>query len=348
MTRDNVGSVLVFRIGELGDTLASLPALNRIFKRHAGAKMILMTDAHPGEGWVSSWDVLKTTGMFSEVLFYRPPALMGLISRIRQIKPACLYYLAPTPRSKMQVWRDRIFFQIFCGISDVRGMAASDGWVGRRDARGAVALPAESERLLRLAGNGNADEKFAAPVGDLEKQKIDELWRASGLPLGGRVIALGPGAKKSASRWPLESYALLARRLLSSFPEVRLLVVGGGQEAAMGRFLAESVGPRAVSCAGALAVWESAEALRRCALFVGNNSGAMHLAALMNTRCVAVSSARDHAGIWDPQGEGHVVLRKNVPCSGCLLSDCHARALICLTSITVDEVFEACLSVLNE
>ncbi len=79
--------------------------------------------------------------------------------------------------------------------------------------------------------------------------------------------------------------------------------------------------------------------------YLGNDTGAMHLAAAMGRPCVAVFSAREWPGRWHPYGEGHKVLRFEVPCSGCRLEVCD-KELQCLKGIQVEEVYQACATML--
>lgn len=342
-----ISSVLVYRPGQLGDTLVSLPALEELRKRHGRARLTLLTDSHPGRGLVSSWEILSRTGIFSRVMFYRPASvwrgLLGLIWKIRRLRPELLYYLPPIPRTRVQMLRDRVFFRALCGIKESRGLAETSAW-GERDARGPVRLPSEAVRLMRIAGGAGPRRLSDVPARDAERSAVDLFWRESGIPRDALVIALGPGSNISAKRWPQERYAALARRLLSALPDAHLLIMGGPLDGELARDISSAAGGRARVAAGRLSVLQSAEALRRCALYVGNDSGVMHLAAAVGTRCVAIFSSRDHPGLWEPLGEGHAVLRKQVPCAGCFLSVCKEKALRCLTEISVDEVLSACLA----
>ena len=99
------------------------------------------------------------------------------------------------------------------------------------------------------------------------------------------------------------------------------------------------------SAAGELSVRESAALMEGAQFYLGNDTGAMHLAAAMGRPCVAVFSARDWPGRWHPYGEGHKVLRFDVSCSGCMLKICD-RELQCLKGIQVDQVYQACEGIL--
>ena len=57
-------------------------------------------------------------------------------------------------------------------------------------------------------------------------------------------------------------------------------------------------------------------------------------------------SALDWPGHWNPYGAGHTVLRRSVPCEGCLLKVCERERMRCLKEITVEDVVDACTTIL--
>lgn len=88
-------------------------------------------------------------------------------------------------------------------------------------------------------------------------------------------------------------------------------------------------------------MYESAAVLKRSRGYLGNDTGTMHLAAMVGVPCVALFSARDYPGQWEPYGHGHAVLRHETDCAGCMLEVCHERGNECLRLISEEEVFEA-------
>jgi ADP-heptose:LPS heptosyltransferase len=73
-------------------------------------------------------------------------------------------------------------------------------------------------------------------------------------------------------------------------------------------------------------------------LFIGNNSGPLHLAAALGKSTVSAMGPTD-SRLWAPAGEGHIVLKKEVSCSPCNRPVCEDHR--CMKLITVDEMFEA-------
>jgi heptosyltransferase-2 len=66
----------------------------------------------------------------------------------------------------------------------------------------------------------------------------------------------------------------------------------------------------------------------------------MHIAAAVGTRTVSVFSARDFPERWWPCGHGHIVLRRDAPCSPCFKEICD-RDLVCLKAIEEKDVLAA-------
>lgn len=333
--------VFIFRIGQLGDTLVALPALRRIRELHAGARLWLITNA-AATGNVSAWDVLRHTRLFEGVFFYessRPERLLQLALRCRTKRGRTLYYLSPA-RSRDQLRRDRLFFQWACGFQRIIGLDEQNAQ-SPRDASGQLrVLPRESDRLLQ-----SVDPAGTMPLPPHLFPPPSAVKRADaclGPVLGRPIIALGPGSKMPAKKWFLDRYIELCRRVVQRVPGVGFVVFGGPAERAEGEALLAALGtPHTVNLAGTTDIIESAAALQHCSLYLGNDTGTMHLAAAMGVPCVAIFTSRENRDSWHPLGDAHVILRRDLPCSGCMLERCEIERMRCLDLITVEDVWSA-------
>jgi ADP-heptose:LPS heptosyltransferase len=160
------------------------------------------------------------------------------------------------------------------------------------------------------------------------------------------LLAVGAGSKMPAKRWPRERFRELGRRLLAADPALHLLVVGGKEDAALGAALCAEWGVRSHNLAGRLSIHGSAAVLQRCRAYVGNDAGAMHLAGMAGIPCAALFSARDYPGQWEPCGAGHVILRHETECAGCMHTVCPYDNK-CLGLISVDEAERAVWKILR-
>lgn len=106
------------------------------------------------------------------------------------------------------------------------------------------------------------------------------------IPAGSPVLALGPIANWPGKEWPADYFAELARRLTASagpFAGGRVAVLGGPSSRARAEALFNALPPdRCIDLIG-VDLLTAYECLRRCMLFVGNDSGTMHLAAAAGT-----------------------------------------------------------------
>ena len=83
-------------------------------------------------------------------------------------------------------------------------------------------------------------------------------------------------------------------------------------------------------------------------LFIGNDSGPKHLAAMRGIPVVSVHSPRTNWSEWGQIDSG-VILSRRIPCAGCSVTAEHqcAKNLLCISSISVDNVYEAAISAAN-
>lgn len=204
--------------------------------------------------------------------------------------------------------------------------------------------------------------------GTVEREDL-ELWpdpqdeafarsflEAQGVAPDETVIALCPSAGHSAlKQWPLAHFLELARWLHEK-EGVRLLIVGGPGEEALGDAFEETLGPAAphsvINAVGKTTLRQMAALLRRCRCFVGNDAGPMHVASAMGVPTAALfgSSCQHRYGPW---GEGHRVVSHELPCSPCgrghnaeRCRRCIFDQPRCLTEITPEEVQRALMPLL--
>ncbi|MDZ7369967.1 MAG: glycosyltransferase family 9 protein [candidate division KSB1 bacterium] len=336
----DIKNLLVFHIGHLGDTIMILPSFWALRDAFPHGRFTLLTDRMDGEGYVNAAD-LFSSDFFAEIIIFSKSAdgdkrhlrsLVELWPKLRARRFEAVAYLTPSRRQKRQILRDRLYFRSL-GIGRLLGFRGFGPFTGE------MAKLHEAERILRRLS------KDGIPVGrisfDLLLNQADDaeaqkLLEEKGLSLDDEhCVAVAPFSKMQAKRWPMERYAALIERLIADFA-VFPIVLGGRDEKEQGDALI-NYWKTGLNAAG-LKVRATAALLRRCRSYIGNDTGAMHLAASVGVPCLAIFSARDEPYKWRPYGDGHIVLRREIECAGCLLTHCEHRS--CLMQITVDEATE--------
>ncbi|HXH70772.1 MAG TPA: glycosyltransferase family 9 protein, partial [Pyrinomonadaceae bacterium] len=156
---------------------------------------------------------------------------------------------------------------------------------------------------------------------------------------------VAPGSKWDSKIWAEERFAEVIAELIER-NDVFPIVFGGREDREKGNRLLRHWKSGA-NAAGELNIRQAAAALENCRLYLGNDTGTMHLAAAVETPCVAVFAAIDLPGRWHPHGENHTIFRKTVPCEGCLAPVCPFEKQ-CTTEITAESVLAACKKVLEK
>ena len=351
--------ILVFRIGQLGDTIVALPAMWLVRKHFPHAHIALLCDRHPGKSHVLASDLLRGAGIFDDYLSYpvarsgelmRRAHMAGLLATIRRGRFDTLVYLAPNNRKPEQIERDRRFFHL-AGIRNFIGMDGFERLELKQTGRPMKMMARESQLLLRrlaasdLRVEPEDESRFDLGLGPEDDATVSS-WTAHLPSDEGRVwVAVGPGSKMPAKRWPLRRFQEVVVDLIKEF-DIWPVVFGGEEDRVIGEWLLAQWG-RGYNAAGALDVRTAAAGLKRCALFVGNDTGTMHLAAAVGVPCVAIFSSREPPGIWFPAGEGHRVFRSEIECEGCELIECIELGNECLKRIGYDEVVAACRELIS-
>ena len=370
LRNDRAQRVLLYRLGSLGDTLIALPAFHLIARAFPTAERHLLTNLPIAAKAPPAAAVLDHTGLVHGYLRYTTGTrniaeLLRLAATIRRWRPDVLVYLAAA-RGLDAARRDQRFFRL-CGIRRQIGVPLTPAmqlnlFGGEASTTPDAELEPEASRLARnIAELGDAhlddpsswDLHLTPPEHDIAARAIGPEALSPGHPaLKNEIFAVSVGTKVQSKDWGRDNWRTLLSRLARAFPNRALLLAGSPEESdasdfAAADWLSNGGGP-IVNLCGRLTPRESAAAFARARLFIGHDSGPMHLAAAVGTPCVAIFAARNIPRQWFPYGAAHRILYHRVECAGCGLETCIEQQKKCILSITVDEVLAAIRSALEE
>jgi lipopolysaccharide heptosyltransferase II len=146
-----------------------------------------------------------------------------------------------------------------------------------------------------------------------------------------------PGAEYGpAKRWP--HFAEVAQEIAARFP-VQWILFGTAGDAAVGLEIAEKLGEKCVNRIGQTTLAELIDELSACDLLLTNDTGTMHLAALLRVPTVSIFGSTEPLRTG-PLGQGHRIFRHHVECSPCFLRECPLD-FRCMDAVTSAEVIAA-------
>jgi len=159
-------------------------------------------------------------------------------------------------------------------------------------------------------------------------------------------IGLCPSAEYGAAkRWFPERFAEVAAKI-SAQSSAQWILFGTENDMAIGDQIATAIGDHCVNRIGHTTLDQLIDELRECRLVLTNDTGTMHLAALLGVPVVAIFGSTEPR-LTGPLGDGHIILRHHVECSPCFLRECPID-FRCMKAVRSEEVADAVLSILGE
>lgn len=353
--------ILIYRVGSLGDTIIALPVFHKVCEAFPGADITLLTNQPIMAKAAALETVLGSDGyFFHRVLNYpsgtnNPKVLLALIRQIRALKIDIIINLATVriqdtlKATKRGNLRDHLFFRL-AGITTHIGFPKiKEDFILCIDPETGD-LEWEAKRLARrlevlgkidLNDNANWDMRFNPIELDAANQATASL--VAGQP----IIAVSAGTKVQANDWEEYNWQALILQLKNILQGWQLVIIGAPDEYDRADRCLEAWGGAGINLCGRTSPRVSGAVLQKAAIFIGHDSGPMHLAAAVGTPCVAIYSARNLPRRWFPRGDFNKIIYHRTDCASCRLDVCIEQKKKCILSISVDEVREAVISILK-
>ena len=196
--------------------------------------------------------------------------------------------------------------------------------------------------LLRRAGlvdNPRGEKFISLSVKAEAKRQAAERLTACGVRPGAARVAIGAGASYgSAKCWPPERFAHVANQLAQQF-DAQVLLFGTATETPVASAIAAGMNRPPIDLTGKTAIADLPALLSQCHLFIGNDSGAMHVAAAVGLPVVAVFGPTDPGGTA-PVTPRCTIVQEKPYCNPCFLRRCPTDHR-CMTRVSPDAVAAA-------
>lgn len=201
--------------------------------------------------------------------------------------------------------------------------------------------------MARHLGCDSALDDYTGLVGanDEQRQAAQRLLESAGASPGDSLAVLAPGAsaRRQHKAWRADGFAAAADALATCHGLAPVLLGGAGDREQADAICRLSHTP-IVNLVGGTTTGEALGVLAGCSLFVGIDSGLMHMAAALDLPVVALFGPTDPA-VTGPRCSISAIVRHDLPCSPCHDPACRHRE--CMDSIQPDEVLEAVGHVLS-
>lgn len=203
--------------------------------------------------------------------------------------------------------------------------------------------------LLRPLGIETKDKKLYMPLRLESEEWIQAILRQEGVGPRDKLLAIHPGASCPSKVWPEDRFARVADSLAEKYG-FKVLLVAGPKDLKKAEGVLKNIKHPVINLAGRTSVSQLASVLKRCSLFISNDSGPVHISSAVGTPVISIFG-RNQKGLspkrWGPTGLKDRIVHKEVGCIECLAHNC-VKEFACLKAISVDDVVGVADSILQD
>lgn len=337
--------ILIVRTDRIGDVLLSTPVIKALRQKYPQAYISMIVAPY-------ARDIVEANPYLDEVIIYDKDIKhkswmrsLKFASRLKKKRFDLSIILHPTNRMHL--------IAFLAGIPLRLGYNRKFGFLNnlRKTHTKQEGLRHEAEYNLDLLSDlevgGNARDLFM-PIKTESEQWAKDLLASNGIKETDKLLAVNPGASCPSKIWPADRFAQVAE-ILAERHNFRILIVAGAKDIPLANMVAQKLEGRALNLSGKTSLSHLASILKRCSLFISNDSGPVHIASSLGVPVISIFG-RNQPGLsprrWGPLGVRDKYLHKDVGCIQCLAHNCK-KEFACLKAISVEDVLPAAESILK-
>jgi heptosyltransferase-2 len=338
--------ILIVRTDRIGDVLLSTPVIKVLRDNYPYAYIAMMVSPY-------GKSIIEDNPYLDEVIVYDKDSKhkswarsLKFAQNLKKKKFDATIILHPTNRVHLLAF--------YSGIRRRIGYDRKHGFLLTDKIRHTKQLGEKHESeyaldLVRHLGIRVQDKDIFLALKPESETWAEELLDKQGIKKTDKLLAIHPGASCPSKIWPNERFAEVADRLIKKYG-FKVLVIGGPKDTALGQAVIKHMHQPAIDISGRTSVSQLASILKKCSLFISNDSGPVHIASCVGIPVISIFG-RSQKGLgplrWGPTGKKSKVVHKNVGCIECLAHNC-VKEFACLKAITVDDIIDAADSLLDK
>lgn len=329
--------ILIVRTDRLGDVILSTPVITNLRLFFPKSYIAFMCRPYTRE-------VVEGNPYLDEVIVYdkygKHKSIWGSIKftlQLRKKKFDWAVILHPTNRVHM--------ITFFAGIPFRIGWDKKMGWfltcklVHTKD-RGQKHELEYTLDILRNLGIPIREKKLYLPYNEQTDKFVGTILKEKGIKERDKFIVIHPSASCPSKRWPINYFIELIRLIRKEFPYKIVIISSDSEKEIASPIIKAHL--EVIDLRGKLTIAEISALLKRAELFISNDSGPVHIAAVWDTPLIVIFGRKD-PGLspqrWRPLNKQAVYLHKDVGCDKCKAHHCE-RSFLCLYAIKPQEVWE--------
>jgi len=342
-------NILIVKLSAIGDVVHTLPSLAALRKLYPKAHISWVVEE-------TSSDIISGHPHLDRIIVSRRKRWVKDLKKLHDIKTTITEI-----RSFVKTLRDREYDLVI----DFHGLFKSSmivllsggkrklGYDSMQELSGLFLnerIPEDMEKhaadryldFIRYLGADIDNPEFYIPIEEENKIRVEALLKANDIDIAEPFVAINPVAFWDTKLWEDDKFARLCDRIAKEL-RYKIVFTGSKGHGSIEQIQSMMTSP-SINLEGQTTLRDLAYLYSLSRLLITTDSGPMHIAAAVNTPTVALFGPTDPSRTG-PYGKGHIVVRKEMPCSPCFLKKCDTKK--CMKEIGVDEVFEAVKEIIN-
>jgi len=333
----NPQRILVIKLRYIGDVLLCTPILRALKQQFPSAHMTCLVN--PG-----TEEVLQHNPYLDDVLLVVRSGWLSQLQWLRGIRTRkfdCVIDLTDGDRAAL--------ITALTGAARTIGFNNEARWRGRLYSHcvsakyGSMPMVDYFSQALSFMGYEMSLGDPEVFVGEEEERSAWNLLETMNLA-GKPWVMIHPTARYPFKAWPPERFACLSDCLAEN--DLPVVLVGNQADQKTAHLIQNKAQLCPCSLVGQTTFLELAALMKHCALFVGNDSGPMHLAAAVGCPVLALFGP-SNPYVWGPKGNRVSVIYKGMECEQCYHAGCFRGEKSCMRMISVEEVYAKALDMLS-
>ena len=358
MLKSGIPRFIIFALPGLGDIVNFLPTLESLFKAYPLGRFDVLVMFR------STYEIMKAYPQINEVIFADFMNMSKIESALFALKLRRKHY----DISIMSYPANRIEYNILSFLVGAKIRIAHKykhftyvnlPFLNNRLIEQTEALHnvQENMRLLVPLGlNPKDPEHLVFPLKEEDEEFANRFIREAGIetryPIFG-IHAFSTTFKNMHRKcWDAENFAKLIDNLAENYNSAAFLLFGSRIDETANNYIMEHTKHKPILATN-LPITKTAAIIKKCNLFITNDSGLMHIASAMRVKTVALFGPTNPAWLH-PWGTDYKIVRVDLPCSPCFYYsqkplNCKRKEkdYLCMKAITVEMVANACTELLG-
>ncbi|TSC60309.1 MAG: putative ADP-heptose--LPS heptosyltransferase [Parcubacteria group bacterium LiPW_15] len=357
--------ILVMRYMGMGDTVLLSPFIKKIKGMYPNSEITFVTKP-------SVVNLYETCPYLSKIIGYEHNGSIGSVLRFAKKLRSEKYDLAFFVRFGASPWYANLLIFLSGApfrvtytekVDDLKSVMQKD-----YDCFYTHLIPGDKKEvkheiwrgldILNYFKKDSAEENYT-PRLELWTTKQDELFikklRSENGLTDGKTVVLGVGASTKKRTWPKERWEDLVGRLSNEYPDHKFVIIGDKNDVEIGNYLTERFARTCISLCGLLSLRQTYCLLKYAKLYIGNNSGPLHIASAASVPCIEISChplsgdlenscSPARFGAW---GVPSIALRPELPMEPKCAKGCIENFPHCICLVSSEKVLFAANHFLN-